>query len=193
MKTPLLRTRLARQQGTVLSHVLCTLGGVFVGFVIAAVGGGILAAFALPSISSAHEKAMVATASRSADQAPADSSAKSALWRAEQDSTTRETSSPSASLGAAREATARRNAQALASAFAAGEAAGVEWAAHDVDSAVSRLLEGVAPKSGPFAGRVFCVPSRTINDMDQAKNYLQWDSAESALKYIPADGDRPYY
>ena len=193
MKTTLLRTRLARQQGTVLSHVLCTLGGVFAGFVIAAVGGGILAAFALPSISSAHEKSLVTTASRTADQPPTDSSAKSALWRAEQDSTTREADSPSASLATAREATARRNAQSLASVFAAGGAAGVEGAAHDVDSAVSRLLEGVAPKSGPFAGRVFSVPSRTIIDMDQAKNYLRWDRAGSALKYIPVDGDRPYY
>ncbi|MFZ4596858.1 MAG: hypothetical protein ACOYOF_21590, partial [Verrucomicrobiaceae bacterium] len=82
-----------------------------------------------------------------------------------------------------------RNAQTLASVFAAGQAAGVEWTAEDVDSAVSTLVAGAAPKTGPFAGKTFLVPSRTINDLQLAKDYLRWDEAAGTLNYTPTDAD----
>lgn len=166
------------------------------GFVVAIIGGGLLAAYLLPTISTDHEKSHVSMASATAHQAIASKPPHPiSTDKPDEDlSDEREVSAPTVvratkSLAAVREATAKRNAQTLASVFAAGEAAGVEWSASDVDSAVSRLVEGVAPKSGPFAGRLFCVPSRTINDMDQAKNYLRWDKAESVLKYDPTDAD----
>ena len=179
MKISPLSRRRCSQQGSVRSNILCALGGAVVGAVIAVIFVGLCAAIALPTISSAYERSREAAANRTAQMVTSEAVGSRPMPPITQ----------SMSPRYAREATAQRNAQSLASVYAAGNAAGVEWKAHDVDSAVSELSAGVAPKSGPFAGRTFSVPSRSINDLNLAKDYLRWDNDADTLNYDSTDAD----
>ena len=188
MKPTPTKHRAHPQGGTVLANMLFAIVGVIVGAVATLVGVGLCAAVALPALSTAHGKSRAPIA-RATARVTTDTNAGTAREQPVDDSPTRSAESLATTLRSVRDCTAKRNAQTLASVFAAGEAAGVEWSASDVDSAVSQLVAGAAPKSGPFAGRTFQVPNRAIDDLQLAKDYLQWDGAFGTLRYTSTDAD----
>ena len=84
---------------------------------------------------------------------------------------------------AARQAAAKRNAQNIASVFNSGLAAGVNWAATDVDTAVTNVLAGKTATDGAFSGKTFKVGAIPTDDVPRLKSYLRWDSDTATLAY----------
>jgi type IV pilus assembly protein PilA len=84
---------------------------------------------------------------------------------------------------AAKQAAGRRNAQNIASVFNSGLAAGVDWAATDVDTAVTNVLAGKTAGPGAFDGKTFKVGAIPTSDVTILKTYLAWDAGTATLAY----------
>jgi Tfp pilus assembly major pilin PilA len=192
MKTNLPQSRTFRAQGSVLSHILVATGGALFGGVVCIVGIGILAAVAIPNIGSSRAKSRVVTANAAAHEVKTEAGEPvvELIGLGPPMTVMAKTQTPKMTTNQSlRESMAMRSAQSFASIFAAGEAAGVEWMAHDVESAMIKVKEGGTPKAGPFAGKKFLLSSRDLSDPELAKDYLRWDSAEATLCYDSTDAD----
>jgi type II secretory pathway pseudopilin PulG len=71
-------------------------------------------------------------------------------------------------------AAAKRSAQNIVSIYASGEAAGVDWKATDVTSAIAAVHEGKEAATGPFQGRPFRVPASPEESATLVKSFLAW-------------------
>jgi hypothetical protein len=73
-------------------------------------------------------------------------------------------------------ATNARAAQSIVSVYAAASAAGVDWKGETRDEVISDVLAGRAPKSGPFEGTQFRVPTSSVPDLAGAKAFIGIES-----------------
>jgi general secretion pathway protein G len=86
----------------------------------------------------------------------------------------------------AREATAQRNAQSVASVLNAAAAAGVTFAAGDMDTG-AKIIDvaeaGVSPTDGAFKGKKFTVGDIDDDEEAKAATYLSFDATNNQVIY----------